>query len=360
MVMQSRAPRLVLGLESSCDDTGAAVLRMEGGAPTVLSCVVADQDADHAAFGGVVPEIAARAHADRLDGVAARAVAEAGIAWTDLDRVAATAGPGLIGGVMAGLTMAKGLAMALGVPLVPVNHLAGHAVSPLLEHAVAYPYLLLLVSGGHTQLLTVYGPDGFVRHGTTIDDAAGEAFDKTAKLLGLADLGLGQGGPAVQRAGGRGDPRRFPMPRPLLGRAGCDFSFSGLKTAVRQQAEAATPLSDQDRFDLAASFQAAAVAHLAARTAAAMDLSGAGRLVASGGVAANAALRAALETLAESRGWRLTVPSVRYCTDNAAMIALAGALTAPPPDPLAFAPRPRWPLDADVAGVGGGKKGPKA
>ena len=359
MALQSQRTLLVLGIESSCDDTAAAVLRV-GGRVEVLSSVTQAQDDDHAPYGGVVPEIAARAHADRLDGVTARAIAEAGAAWSDLDLVAATAGPGLIGGVMSGLTMAKGLSMALGVPLAPVNHLAGHAVSVLLEHEVAYPYLLLLVSGGHTQLLTVHGPAEFQRHGTTIDDAAGEAFDKTAKLLGLDAVGLGQGGLAVQRAAERGDAGRFAMPRPLLGREGCDFSFSGLKTAVRQQAGAAAPLSDQDRFDLAASFQAAAVAHLVRRTEAAMAASGAGRLVASGGVAANAHLRAELEALAAKHGWQLTVPSLRYCTDNAAMIALAGALTTPPPDPLAFAPRPRWPLDEDTAGIGGGKKGPKA
>lgn len=356
MAMQSR---LVLGIESSCDDTAAAVLRV-GDRIEVLSSVTQAQDEDHAAFGGVVPEIAARAHADRLDGVTARAMAEAGADWDALDLIAATAGPGLIGGVMSGLTMAKGLSMALGVPLAPVNHLAGHAVSVLLEHEVATPFLLLLVSGGHTQLLTVHGPDRFERHGTTIDDAAGEAFDKTAKMLGLDRMGLGAGGLAVQRAAERGDAARFDMPRPLLGREGCDFSFSGLKTAVRQAAEAAAPLSDQDRFDLAASFQAAAVAHLLRRTEAAMTLSGAGRLVASGGVAANALLRAELETLAAEHGWQLTVPGLRYCTDNAAMIALAGALTTTPADALAFAPRPRWPLDEDVAGIGGGKKGPKA
>ena len=364
---QAQPPRTVLGIESSCDDTGVAVLRVgegrEGGLagrPSVLSCVVAAQDDDHAAFGGVVPEIAARAHAARLDGVVQRAVDEAGVRWPEIDLIAATAGPGLIGGVMAGLTMAKGLSMALGVPLAPVNHLAGHAVSVLLEHETDFPFLLLLVSGGHTQLLTVHGPARFERHGTTIDDAAGEAFDKTAKMLGLDAMGLGLGGLAVQRAAERGDADRFAMPRPLLGRPGCDLSFSGLKTAVRQQAEAAAPLSDQDRFDLASAFQAAAVDHLVRRTEAAIAVSGAGRLVASGGVAANARLREALAALAARCGWALTVPSSRYCTDNAAMIALAGALAEVAPDPLGFAPRPRWPLDEEVAGIGGGKKGPKA
>lgn len=359
--------RLVLGVESSCDDTAAAVLRVPAsGRPVVLSSVAVGQDEAHAPYGGVVPEIAARAHADRLDEVIGRAVDEAGVPYSRLDLIAATAGPGLIGGVMSGLTVAKGLSLALGVPLVPVNHLAGHALSVLLEADLSFPYLLLLVSGGHTQLLVVSGPDAFERLGTTIDDAAGEAFDKTAKLLGLTQAGYGVGGLAVQRAAEGGDAARFAMPRPLLGRPGCDLSFSGLKTAVRQAAEAAAPLCEQDRRDLAASFQAAAVAHLTARTGAAMaTLPGVTRLVASGGVAANAPLRAELEALAAGAGWTLTVPSLRYCTDNAAMIALAGACQAgaragPADDALGFAPRPRWPLDEDVAGVGGGKKGAKA
>ena len=350
------APLTVLGVEASCDDTAAAVLRVPNGGPAeVLSSCVEAQDEAHAPYGGVVPEIAARAHAERLDSVTRRAVAEAGIVWADIDLIAATAGPGLIGGVMAGLTFAKGLSLSLGVPLRPVNHLAGHALSPLLEAMVDYPFLLLLVSGGHSQILTVHGPDRFERHGTTIDDAAGEAFDKTAKLLGL-----GQGGPAVERAARGGDSARFAMPRPLLGREGCDFSFSGLKTAVRQAAEATAPLTDQDRADLAASFQRAAVRHLSERTSRALKNSAARTLVASGGVAANGPLRAELERVAERAGVRLVLPSLRYCTDNAAMIALAGALAPPIPDSLGFVPRPRWPLDEDVAGIGGGRKGPKA
>ena len=357
---QSAEAQIVLGVEASCDDTAAAVLRVPpSGVPDVLSSLAQAQDEEHAPYGGVVPEIAARAHAERLDAVTRRAVAEAGTSWDEIGLVAATAGPGLIGGVMSGLTFAKGLSLSLGVPLRPVNHLAGHALSVLLEAEVAYPYLLLLVSGGHTQLLTVHGPDRFERHGTTIDDAAGEAFDKTAKLLGLDRAGFGAGGPGVQRAATAGDPERYAMPRPLLGRSGCDFSFSGLKTAVRQAAERAAPLGDQARADLAASFQAAAVRHLTERTARALEESGARTLVASGGVAANAPLRAALGTLAEASGARLVLPSLRYCTDNAAMIALAGALTPPADDPLGFVPRPRWPLDEDVAGVGGGRKGPK-
>ena len=348
----------VLGIESSCDDTAAAVVRVGPGGAQVLSSVALGQDAAHAPFGGVVPEIAARAHADRLDGVIAEAVERAGTGFAGLDLIAATAGPGLIGGVMAGLTVAKGLSFALDVPLRPVNHLAGHALSVLLEHEVAFPYLLLLVSGGHSQLLVAEDARTFRRLGTTIDDAAGEAFDKTAKLLGL-----GLGGPAVERAAEGGDPARFAMPRPLQGRPGCDFSFSGLKTAVRSAAEAASPLSDLDRADLAASFQAAAVRHLTERTALALHRAGPVRaLVASGGVAANGLLRASLRELAEARGVPLVVPSLRYCTDNAAMIALAGAHAGEGGEgnALAFAPRPRWPLDEDAAGIGGGKKGPKA
>ncbi|WP_031551335.1 tRNA (adenosine(37)-N6)-threonylcarbamoyltransferase complex transferase subunit TsaD [Parvularcula oceani] len=350
---------LVLGIESSCDDTAAAVLRA-GERPEVLSSVVAGQDEDHAPFGGVVPEIAARAHADRLDAVIDRAMAEAGVAYDELSLLAATAGPGLIGGVMSGLTVAKGLSLSLGIPLQPVNHLAGHALSVALEEPVDFPFLLLLVSGGHTQLVLVEDEATFQRLGTTIDDAAGEAFDKTAKLMGL-----GAGGPAVERAARTGDAARFAMPRPLIGRKGCDFSFSGLKTAVRQAAEEAAPLSEGDRADLAASFQAAAVDHLARRTAAAMTAVGGrtNRLVASGGVAANTLLRECLGALAAEEGWRLVVPHLRYCTDNAAMIAWAGACAfrgGGEAEPLAFSPRARWPLDARTAGIGGGKKGPKA
>ena len=346
----------VLGIEASCDDTAASVVRLDDdGRVHVLASLAWAQDEAHAPYGGVVPEIAARAHAERLDEVTSRAVSEAGVAWDEIDVIAATAGPGLIGGVMSGLTFAKGLSLSLGVPLRPVNHLAGHALSVLLEQDVPYPFLLLLVSGGHTQLLTVHGPDRFERHGTTIDDAAGEAFDKTAKLLGL-----GTGGPAVERAAAHGDASRFAMPRPLLGRPGCDFSFSGLKTAVRQAAEGAAPLSDAGRADLAASFQAAAVRHLADRTRRALRSSGARTLVASGGVAANGPLRRSLEEAATEAGVRLVLPSLRFCTDNAAMIALAGALQTPADDPLAFVPRPRWPLAEDVAGLGGGRKGPKA
>ncbi|NNU16102.1 tRNA (adenosine(37)-N6)-threonylcarbamoyltransferase complex transferase subunit TsaD [Parvularcula sp. ZS-1/3] len=356
-----RQERLVFGIESSCDDTAAAVLRI-GERVEILSSIVRGQDEAHAPFGGVVPEIAARAHADRIDQVAAEALREAGVTAVALDLIAATAGPGLIGGVMAGFTFAKGLSLATGVPLVPVNHLEGHALSAGLEHDVPLPYLLLLVSGGHSQLLLIEGAGKAKRLGTTIDDAAGEAFDKTAKLMGLGV----PGGPAIQRVAEEGDAERFAMPRPLLGRKGFDFSFSGLKTAVRQAAEEAAPLSDQDRADLAASFQAAAVKHLASRTEAALRETGATTLVAAGGVAANAMLRARLEEIAEAEGAGFLVPGLKYCTDNAAMIALAGArlheagLAPTQEDALALAPRPRWPLDGEAAPVvGKGKRGAK-
>lgn len=358
--MQQQA-RYVFGVESSCDDTAAAVLKITDKVE-VLSSVVFGQDSEHAPFGGVVPEIAARAHAEKIDQVAYQALLQAELTPADLDLIAATAGPGLIGGVMAGFTFAKGLSMATGVPLVPVNHLEGHALSVGLDAEVAAPYLLLLVSGGHSQLLVVEGPGKARRLGTTIDDAAGEAFDKTAKLVGLGT----PGGPAIEKIARDGDPERFSMPRPLLGRKGFDFSFSGLKTAVRQAAEEASPLSDQDRADLAASFQRAAVEHLASRTRAALEETGAKTLVAAGGVASNQMLRGRLEEIAEGAGAAFVAPSLRFCTDNAAMIALAGYLLneagmAPSQEEaLALAPRPRWPLDENAAPVvGKGKRGAK-
>ncbi|MEM9421564.1 MAG: tRNA (adenosine(37)-N6)-threonylcarbamoyltransferase complex transferase subunit TsaD [Pseudomonadota bacterium] len=356
---------LILGIESSCDDTAAAVLRLDAsGQPEVLSSVVMGQDAAHAPYGGVVPEIAARAHAQRLDEVVEAAFTKADIRPDAIDLVAATAGPGLIGGVMSGLTFAKGLAMGLGVPLIPVNHLAGHALSVFLEGPVPFPYLLLLVSGGHTQLLLVEGVTDFRRLGTTIDDAAGEAFDKTAKLLGLE----GAGGPAIEALARTGDADAVALPRPLLGRPGCDFSFSGLKTAVRQRVDA----GDNAVEDVAASFQRTAVAHLVTRTERAMtslldEGTKARHLVAAGGVAANGQLRDGLLGLAAKNGWSLTVPPVRYCTDNAAMIAYAGAVMVragghhAEMDMMGFAPRARWPLDEDDAAttLGAGRKGRK-
>ncbi|MEO1043255.1 MAG: tRNA (adenosine(37)-N6)-threonylcarbamoyltransferase complex transferase subunit TsaD [Pseudomonadota bacterium] len=361
MVQQGQSPRVILGIESSCDDTAAAVLRI-GERVEVLSSIVRGQDAAHAPFGGVVPEIAARAHADVIDRVTIEALAEAGVHLGDVDLIAATAGPGLIGGVMAGFTFAKGLSLASGAPLIPVNHLEGHALSAGLETEINGEALLLLVSGGHSQLLLVRGPGEAQRLGTTIDDAAGEAFDKTAKLLGLG----APGGPAIERLAAKGDQNRFPMPRPLLGRDGFDFSFSGLKTAVRQAAEAAVPLSQQDRADLCASFQKAAIEHLASRTSAALEATGAATLIAAGGVASNQNLRACLEETASRLDARFVAPSLRFCTDNAAMIGYAGyrlhqAGKAPSQDDaLALAPRPRWPLDQDAAPMlGKGRRGVK-
>ncbi len=361
MVQQGQSPRLILGIESSCDDTAAAVLRI-GDSVDVLASIVRGQDAAHAPYGGVVPEIAARAHADVIDKVTSDAISEAGISLSNIDLIAATAGPGLIGGVMAGFTFAKGLSLATGAPLVPVNHLEGHALSAGLEATIEGEALLLLVSGGHSQLLLVNGPGEAKRLGTTIDDAAGEAFDKTAKLLGLGT----PGGPAIERLAAGGDSERFSMPRPLLGRDGFDFSFSGLKTAVRQAAEAAAPLAEQDRADLCASFQKAAINHLASRTEAALASTGAKTLIAAGGVASNQMLRGRLEQTAAENGARFVAPSLRYCTDNAAMIGYAGYLlhearkSPTQEDALALAPRPRWPLDEEAAPmVGKGRRGVK-
>ena len=320
---RTRGDKFVLGIESSCDDTAAAVVRRSPvGACRILSNVVSTQFEQHQSYGGVVPEIAARSHVERIDGVIRRALNEAGITGGDLTCIAATAGPGLIGGVMVGLTTAKALALALDVPLVPVNHLEGHALSVRLTESVDFPYLLLLISGGHTQLIAVEGLGRYQRLGTTIDDAAGEAFDKTAKLLGLGQ----PGGPRIESAAVGGSQTRFRFPRPLLKRAGCDFSFSGMKTAMRLEAEALDSPTGQDVADLAASFQHAVAQHLSARTARAMDaLPNVRTLVAAGGVAANCAIKSALGELCESKGWRLVVPPPKYCTDNGAMIALAGA-----------------------------------
>ena len=364
---------LMLGVETSCDDTAAAVVRMraaKGRQPEgdILSSVVWRQDDAHESYGGVVPEIAARSHVERVDLVVARAMREAGVRYGQLDGVAATAGPGLVGGVMVGLTAGKAIAISHDLPLAPINHLEGHALTPRLVAEAPFPYLLLLISGGHTQLVAVEGVGRCRRLGTTIDDAAGEAFDKTAKLLGL---GM-PGGPSVEKAAAAGRSDRYDLPRPLLRRPGCDFSFSGLKTAVRLAAEALDAPSAQDVADIAAAFQAAAARHLAERTARAMaafENDCASRLlVAAGGVAANRAIAGDLETLAQERGWRLVVPAPKYCTDNAAMIAWAGlerfaAGLAPSMDAaLAFAPRARWPLAPPIEGAahGGGKRGPKA
>lgn len=341
----------VLGLESSCDETAAAVVRRTpDGSAEILSNVVLSQLEDHAPYGGVVPEIAARAHVEHMDGVAARALAEAGLGTADMDAFAATAGPGLIGGVIVALMTAKSLALVHGRPLFGINHLEGHALTCRMTDGLEFPYLLLLVSGGHTQLVTVEGVGRYRRLGTTIDDALGEAFDKTAKLLGLGY----PGGPAVETAARAGDPARFAFPRPLSGRPGFDFSFSGLKTAVRRAAESIAPVSDADVADICAAFQQAVSDSVRDRTAGALrhfreaysDLARP-HLVVAGGVAANRALRGMLEDLCAEEGFALVAPDLHLCTDNGAMIAWAGAerLVLGPGDPLDISPRARWPLD---------------
>ncbi|WP_199288302.1 tRNA (adenosine(37)-N6)-threonylcarbamoyltransferase complex transferase subunit TsaD [Henriciella mobilis] len=353
----------VLGIETSCDETAAAVLRLEDGKATILSEIVRSQVEAHAPYGGVVPEIAARAHADIADKVVAAALEESGLAVTDLDAVAATSGPGLIGGVMVGMMTGKAIALAAGKPFIPVNHLEGHALSPRLAEDCPFPYLLLLVSGGHCQFILVKGLGNYTRLGTTIDDAAGEAFDKLAKLL---HLGF-PGGPAVEKAAEAGDPSHYKLPRPLLDRPGLDMSFAGLKTAAARIIEA-EDLSEQDVADLCASYQTAIADCLAVKADRAMAGFDGERLVVAGGVAANTAIRKALDEVAVRHGARLIAPPLRHCTDNAAMIALAGAerLSAGdvPADAMMFSARPRWPLDEARAmsdpAYGGGKRGAKA
>ncbi|HEY0435997.1 MAG TPA: tRNA (adenosine(37)-N6)-threonylcarbamoyltransferase complex transferase subunit TsaD [Phenylobacterium sp.] len=357
----------VLGLETSCDETAAAVVRRApDGRVEVLSSVIASQIAAHAPFGGVVPEIAARAHVESIDAIAAKALADAGLGFAELTGVAATAGPGLVGGVMVGLSFGKAIALARGLPLVAVNHLEGHAVSARLGADVAYPFLLLLVSGGHCQLLEVAGVGACRRLGSTIDDAAGEAFDKIAKTLGLPY----PGGPALEALAEGGDASRFELPRMLLGRKDLAFSFSGLKTAAARLAEGLT--TETDKRDLAAAVQGAIAVQLAERSDRAMaayaiaheglDM----RFVVAGGVAANRAVRAKLEAAATARGFAFTAPPLAYCTDNAAMIALAGAerLALGISDGLDAPARPRWPLDEAAARANPthapGRKGAKA
>lgn len=365
----------ILGIESSCDDTAAAVVRvaLDGAAPrgpgAILSSVVWGQSALHADFGGVVPEIAARAHAERLDICVEAALSEAGLTLAQIDGVAATAGPGLIGGVLSGVMTAKGLAFAAGLPFIGVNHLEGHALTPRLSDGLDWPYLLLLVSGGHCQILAVNGLGRYRRLGGSIDDAPGEAFDKIAKHLGMGF----PGGPEVERAAAAGDHARFPLPRPLLDRPGCDMSFSGLKTALRRHADALAEaqggLTAQDRADLCAAFQTAVAETLAEKTARAMALfrdacpASAPALAVAGGVAANGAVRAALTARAEAQGFAFVAPPLRLCTDNAAMIAWAGAerFARGERSGMDLPARPRWPLDEAAAPlVGGGRKGPKA
>ena len=359
--------RIVLGIETSCDETAAAVVvRDAAGRGRILSNVVRSQWAQHRPFGGVVPEIAARAHVECLDEIIRDALATAKVELRDVDAIAATAGPGLIGGLIVGLTTAKALALAAAKPLVAVNHLEAHALTVGLTEGLAPPYLLLLVSGGHTQILAVAGVGSYVRLATTIDDALGEAFDKTAKLLGLEQ----PGGPSVERAAAAGDAARFELPRPMAGRDEPHFSFAGLKTAVRRRAQEIGALTQQDVADLCASFEQAVVDSVAdrcrhaLRRAEALNRDAAARrLVVAGGVAVNKRLRAGLEAVAADMGWRLHVPPIELCGDNGAMIAWAGAerLALGLTDPLGVAPRARWPLDAAaVPALGHGRHGAKA
>ncbi|SDO77538.1 N6-L-threonylcarbamoyladenine synthase [Lutimaribacter pacificus] len=359
----------ILGLESSCDDTAAAILRQTGDdAPEILSSVVMGQNDLHADFGGVVPEIAARAHAERLDICVRRALDRAGLSLDGIDAVAVTAGPGLIGGVISGVMCAKGIAAGAGLPLIGVNHLAGHALTPRLTDCAAFPYLMLLVSGGHCQFLIVHGVEEFTRLGGTIDDAPGEAFDKTARLLGLPQ----PGGPSVEAEAKSGDPARFAFPRPMLDRPGCDMSYSGLKTALLRARDAVVAekggLTRADRADLCAGFQAAVVDVLAEKSRRALAAYMAENptqplLAVAGGVAANQAIRAGLETACAETGVQFTAPPLWLCTDNAAMIANAGLalFRKGRKDDMTLAARPRWPLDRhSPALLGGGKKGAKA
>ena len=401
-------PRIILGIESSCDDTACAVISAAPPQkahphtlPSILSSCQFSQNSQHAPYGGVVPEIAARAHMDILQSLISQAMQEAQIKYTDLDAIAVTAGPGLIGGVMTGLMHAKGLSLALGIPLLPINHLEGHALSPRLEAICPFPYLLLLISGGHTQLVHVSAspcddsaPARYQRLGTTLDDAAGEAFDKTAKLMGL-DF---PGGPALEKLARQGKSARFNLPRPLLhgshtahnkAKDYMNFSFSGLKTAVihhyqgAQQASANKTASQQDKADLAASLQTTIADILCDRTQNAMDAytshyakdpkADIRRLVVAGGVAANTHIRTRLEDLCARHTFNFIAPSLKFCTDNAAMIALAGAehlhKTQKKPEDLykqglLVSARARWPLDTQSAqempASGSGKKGPKS
>ena len=335
----------VLGIETSCDETAAAVVSDDG---VVRSSLIYSQLTDHQAYGGVVPEIAARAHVEHLDGLVRDALAQADLALSDMDAIAATAGPGLIGGVLVGLVTGKALALAAGKPLIAVNHLEGHALSARLSDGIEFPFLVLLVTGGHCQLVEALSLGQYRLLGTTIDDAVGEAFDKAARLMGFGY----PGGPEIEEAALQGDPNRFPLPRPMSGRAGCDFSFSGLKTAVRRTVEQAGPMDVQAVKDLAAAFQSAVADVLADRTSNAMEIftdrhAGPHRLVIAGGVAANRALATRLGGLAQSQGFSLTVPPMELCTDNAAMIAWAGVerLQAGLTDDLDFLARARWLLD---------------
>jgi N6-L-threonylcarbamoyladenine synthase len=361
------APTYILGIETSCDETASAVVRRDGdGTGHLLSNVVLSQLKEHAPFGGVVPEIAARAHVAHLDRLIAQAMQEAGLEFNQLSAVAATAGPGLLGGLIVGLMAGKAIAMAQDIPFLAVNHLEGHALTPRLMGPIAFPYLLLLISGGHTQFQLVEGVGHYKRLGTTIDDALGEAFDKTAKLLGLGY----PGGPRVEAYAKTGDAKRFAFPRPLKGRADCNFSFSGLKTAVREVVNSLGTLSDQDVSDVCASFELAVAETLADRLSRAFALFremhpdvAIPTLVVAGGVAANKKLREIFEVTCAKHNFILSVPPFHLCTDNAAMIAWAGAerFALGMHDDIDFKARPRWPLDTVSAPVyGSGRLGAKA
>lgn len=358
---------IILGIETSCDETAAAVVkRNPDGQGEILSNIVLSQIDDHAPFGGVVPEIAARAHIEALDGIIRQAMLEAGLTFKELDGIAATSGPGLIGGVIIGLMSAKAIAAAHDLPLLAINHLEGHALTARLTNDAPFPHLLLLVSGGHSQILLVKGVGEYERWGTTIDDALGEAFDKTAKLLGLPY----PGGPQVEFQASKGDPKRFALPRSMKGREGFDFSFSGLKSAVRREAEKTAPLTDQDIADLCASFQAAICDILEDRIAKALTTFQerfpnieTPQLVVAGGVAANKAIRSTLESVLSKQNAQMVAPPINLCTDNGAMIAWAGAerLALGLSDTLDSPARPRWPLDPKAGSkIGSGRKGAKA
>lgn len=359
----------VLGIETSCDETAASVVSLANDSkPEILSNIVLSQIEEHAAFGGVVPEIAARAHVEALDGIIEAALADAGVDLSDIDAVAATAGPGLVGGLIVGLMTAKAIASAAGKPLIAINHLEGHALTARLTEGLEFPYLLLLVSGGHTQIVRVAGVGDYQRWATTIDDALGEAFDKTAKMLGLPY----PGGPNVEKAAAKGDASRFSFPRPMKGSAQPDFSFSGLKTAVRQAATAIAPLTEQDVCDICASFQLAVADAVTDRVLRALNRfrqefpdAAAPALVVAGGVAANLAIKQALEKLCLKNGFRFVAPPLKLCTDNAAMIAWAGIehinAGIDDDDDFDFVPRSRWPLDTiSTPVVGSGRRGAKA
>ena len=361
-------PVTILGIESSCDDTAAAIVRGVPGDMTVLSSEVRGQNTLHAEFGGVVPEIAARAHAERLDTTVASALDAAGVSLAQLDAIGVTCGPGLIGGVVSGVMTAKGLSAATGLPLYGINHLAGHALTPRLTDSVAFPYLMLLVSGGHCQFLIARGPATFTRLGGTIDDAPGEAFDKVARLIGLGQ----PGGPAVEVAAREGDATRFALPRPLLNKPDCNLSFSGLKTAVLRARDDVVAehggLPRQFQSDLAASFQQAVVDSLSGKSRRALEVYLADTpetptFCVAGGVAANMSIRARLETICDELGVAFLAPPLALCTDNAAMIAAATIeqMQDREPDGMALSARPRMPLDtASAPMIGSGKKGAKA